>query len=230
MVRATSASRYHVGLYGFSLWLVGLTVVVVAAAIAYAFWAGRERARALLRPDALPDRRDRRRLHRAGPAALLRLLRGDADPALRADRRLGRAGPARRDDQVRHLHDRRLAADARRDHRPRALAGDVRPRRERHERRATGSSSASSSRSRSRRRSSRSTAGCPDAYRESPPEVAARALGRRLEGGRLRLPAHRDREVPRAGAGLPARRSSCSPRSGSSTARCSRSARPTCAA
>jgi NADH-quinone oxidoreductase subunit M len=37
---------YHVGLYGFSLWLVGLTVVVMAAAIAYAFWAGRDRARA----------------------------------------------------------------------------------------------------------------------------------------------------------------------------------------
>src|SRR5881392_793045 len=32
---------YHVGMYGFSLWLVGLTVVVQAAAIAYAFWAGR---------------------------------------------------------------------------------------------------------------------------------------------------------------------------------------------
>ena len=37
---------YHVGLYGFSLWLAGLTVVVMAAAVAYAFWAGRERARA----------------------------------------------------------------------------------------------------------------------------------------------------------------------------------------
>jgi NADH-quinone oxidoreductase subunit M len=37
---------YHVGLYGFSLWLVGATVVVMAAAIAYAFWAGRDRARA----------------------------------------------------------------------------------------------------------------------------------------------------------------------------------------
>lgn len=37
---------YHVGLYGFSLWFVGLTVVVMAAAIAYAFWVGRERARA----------------------------------------------------------------------------------------------------------------------------------------------------------------------------------------
>jgi NADH-quinone oxidoreductase subunit M len=37
---------YHVGLYGFSVWLIGLTVVVLAASIAYAFWAGRERARA----------------------------------------------------------------------------------------------------------------------------------------------------------------------------------------
>jgi NADH-quinone oxidoreductase subunit M len=37
---------YHVGLYGFSLWLVGLTAVVMAAAIAYAFWTGRSGARA----------------------------------------------------------------------------------------------------------------------------------------------------------------------------------------
>src|SRR4051812_17410803 len=37
---------YHVGLYGFSLWLTGLTVVVMACAIGYAFWVGRERARA----------------------------------------------------------------------------------------------------------------------------------------------------------------------------------------
>jgi NADH-quinone oxidoreductase subunit M len=37
---------YHVGLSGFGLWLVGMTVVVMAVAIAYAFWAGRERPRA----------------------------------------------------------------------------------------------------------------------------------------------------------------------------------------
>jgi NADH-quinone oxidoreductase subunit M len=37
---------YHVGVYAFSVWLVGLTVVVMAACIAYAFWAGRERTRA----------------------------------------------------------------------------------------------------------------------------------------------------------------------------------------
>src|SRR3954465_11119050 len=37
---------YHVGQYAFSLWLVGLTVVVQAACITYAWWAGRERASA----------------------------------------------------------------------------------------------------------------------------------------------------------------------------------------
>jgi NADH-quinone oxidoreductase subunit M len=37
---------YHVGLQDFSLWLVGMAVVVMAAAIAYAFWSGRDRARA----------------------------------------------------------------------------------------------------------------------------------------------------------------------------------------
>src|SRR5918911_458762 len=37
---------YHVGMYAFSLWLVGLAVVVCAAAVAYAFWVGRDRARA----------------------------------------------------------------------------------------------------------------------------------------------------------------------------------------
>ncbi len=39
---------YHVGVYGFSVWLVGLTVVAMAAAIAYGFWAGRERLRAYM--------------------------------------------------------------------------------------------------------------------------------------------------------------------------------------
>ena len=37
---------YHVGLYPFSLWLAGLTAVCGAAAIAYAWWAGRDRSRA----------------------------------------------------------------------------------------------------------------------------------------------------------------------------------------
>jgi NADH-quinone oxidoreductase subunit M len=37
---------YSVGFYGFSLWLTGATVIVCAAAIGYALWAGRERPRA----------------------------------------------------------------------------------------------------------------------------------------------------------------------------------------
>jgi NADH-quinone oxidoreductase subunit M len=37
---------YHVGFFAWSLWLAGAAVVVMAAAIAYAFWAGRERPRA----------------------------------------------------------------------------------------------------------------------------------------------------------------------------------------
>jgi NADH-quinone oxidoreductase subunit M len=37
---------YHVGEYGFSLFLVGLTVVAMAAAIGYGFWVGRDRPRA----------------------------------------------------------------------------------------------------------------------------------------------------------------------------------------
>lgn len=37
---------YHVGVYAFSLWLVGLTVVSMAACIGYGFWVGRDRPRA----------------------------------------------------------------------------------------------------------------------------------------------------------------------------------------
>jgi NADH-quinone oxidoreductase subunit M len=37
---------YSVGFYGFSLWLVGATVVVFAAAIGYGMWVGRDRSRA----------------------------------------------------------------------------------------------------------------------------------------------------------------------------------------
>jgi NADH-quinone oxidoreductase subunit M len=37
---------YTVGFYGFSLWLTGVTVIVMAAAIGYALWVGRDRPRA----------------------------------------------------------------------------------------------------------------------------------------------------------------------------------------
>ena len=37
---------YHVGVYGFSVWLVGLTVVGMAACTCYGYWVGRDRPRA----------------------------------------------------------------------------------------------------------------------------------------------------------------------------------------
>ena len=37
---------YHVGEYGFSLWLVGLTVIAMTACIGYGYWVGRDHPRA----------------------------------------------------------------------------------------------------------------------------------------------------------------------------------------
>ena len=37
---------FHIGMYAFSLWLVGATVVVMAASIIYGWWLGRSRPRA----------------------------------------------------------------------------------------------------------------------------------------------------------------------------------------
>jgi NADH-quinone oxidoreductase subunit M len=37
---------WHVGMYSFSLWLVGMTVVVMAASTIYGWWVGRDRGRA----------------------------------------------------------------------------------------------------------------------------------------------------------------------------------------
>ena len=138
---------YHVGFYGFSLWLVGMSVVVLAAATGYAFWAGRERPRAYY--------------------GLMLLLTGAIVGVFVAQDLLlfyvfweamlvplyflvgvwGGAGAAAGDAALRDLHDGRLAADAGFDHRARPLAGHVRPRPLGHERRATGSSSASPRRS-----------------------------------------------------------------------------------
>src|SRR4051794_11823144 len=38
--------NYHVGQYAFSLWLVGMTTIVMAACVVYGWWVGRTRARA----------------------------------------------------------------------------------------------------------------------------------------------------------------------------------------
>ena len=67
------------------------------------------------RRDARARDRHARRVRRARHVPVLRVLGGDADPDVPADRDLGRSAPAVRVDQVRDLHDGRLAADARRD-------------------------------------------------------------------------------------------------------------------
>ena len=168
---------YHVGFYGFSLWLAGLTVVVGAASIGFGAWVGRDRARALLRAHALPRRGRRRRLRLPGSPPLLRLLRGDADPDLRARRGLGRPEPDRRHDHVRHLHHGRVAADARLDRRLRALAGHVQPHRLRARAGTTGSSWASSSAFAVKAPLLPFHGWLRTAYTEAPPEVAAMLSG-----------------------------------------------------
>ena len=55
-------SSYHVGLYGYSLWLVGLTVVGGAAASMYAWWAGRDRPRGVRRLLSLANRKQIKRM------------------------------------------------------------------------------------------------------------------------------------------------------------------------
>ena len=191
---------------------------------------GRARAAArLLRAAALPHRRGRGRLRRAGPARLLRVLRGDADPALRPDRRLGRRRAARRDDQVRRLHGRRLAADARGDRRLRRPAGHVRP-----DRAGAEHEPLALPRLRDRVRGQGAALPVPRLAAGRLPRVARRgvgaAVGRRSRRSRptascgSRSPSSRSRRTTSAC------RSSCSRRSGSSTARCSPSARPTSAA
>ena len=168
---------YHVGFYGFSLWLAGLTVVVGRRDDRIRR-LGRPRPGAgLLRPHALPRRRRRRRLRLPGPAPLLRLLRGDADPDLRPRRRLGRPEPDRRDDHLRHLHDGRLAADARVDRRLRALAGHVQPDRLRARAGTSGSSSASSIAFAVKAPLLPFHGWLRTAYTEAPPEVAAMLSG-----------------------------------------------------
>ena len=117
---------YKVGLYDFSLWLVGLTAFVTVAAVAYGLWAGRPRPRAYF--------------------GLLLFLAGATVGVFAAQDLLlfyvffeamliplyvligvwGGAGRASATIKFLDLHARGLAAHARRDHRARARERDVR--------------------------------------------------------------------------------------------------------
>ena len=181
---------YHVGFYGFSLWLAGLTVVLGAAAIGFGAWAGRDRPRAyyglmLFLVGAVVGvfaSQDLLLFYVFFEAMLI--------PDLRARRRLGRPAADLRHDHVRHLHDGRLAADARLDRRLRTVAGHVQPRRLGHERQRLGLS-------RLRRRVCREGAAAavprldPGRLHRGAARGGRPVVGRRLEGRGVRL--HLDR-------------------------------------
>ena len=220
---------YHVGFYGFSLWLAGLTVVVGAAAIGFGAWVGRDRPRAyyglmLFLVGAVVGvfaSQDLLLFYVFFEAMLIPIyvLVGVW------------GGPNRisRDGHVRHLHDGGLAADARLDRRLRALAGHVQPDRLGHERQRLGLP-----RLPGRVRGQGAAAAVPRLAAHRLHRGAARggraALGRRLEGRRLRARLDRAAATSRGRSTTGARSCSCSPRPGSSTARCSRSGSRTCAA
>src|SRR5581483_6572424 len=164
---------------------------------------GRPRPAArLLRAHAPAHERDGRRLRRPGSRRLLRLLRGDAHPALRPDRRLGRRAADGGDGQVRHLHDGRLAPDARGDHRLRPAGAHVRPRRRAGERQPLALP-----RLHARLRDQGATLAVPRLAAGQLPRGAARGdrrpLRRDREGWPLRDAADRDPEVPRPDELLP---------------------------
>ena len=204
--------RYMLGVDGLNLWLVALTTLLFAAS---ALWI-------CLRPPAAPAalrlppraRRDGRagRVPGAGPDPVRPLLRPDARAVLLPRRPVGHGRPRRGDVQARHLHARRLAADARR------RGGDRDHRRRRAGRRDDASRSRRSPSApverghaaldlrRVRARVPDQDAGVPvprlDA-RRLPQHAAAGAGGvlrRALQGRRVRLPARRAADLPGRGA------------------------------
>ena len=152
----------------------------------------------LPRAHALPHGRGRRDVRVAGPAPLLRLVRGDAHPALRARRRVGRGATAGGDVHLRRLHDGGIAADARGGRRVRRDPGHVLAHRVGYERqrldlpglrgRVRGQGAALPA-------ARLASARVPRGARRG----RGRPVRRRLEDGDLRVPTNRAAEVPGAG-------------------------------
>ena len=103
---------YRVGIDGISLVMVLLTTLLMPISVlgSWQYITKQERGFYALMLTLLDG--PRRRVHRPRPLRLLRLLRGHADPDVLHHRDLGRRQPALRGDQVLHLHDGGLAADA----------------------------------------------------------------------------------------------------------------------
>ena len=220
---------YHVGVYGFSVWLVGLTVVVMAACIGYGFWVGRDRPRAyfglmLLLTGATVgvfESQDLILFYAFFEAMLIPLYI-----------LIGVWGGARRMEATIKFVIYTMAGSLL------MLAAIV----------VYGLQAGTFDLVDRPTSASRWLflgfmvafaikaplfpfhGWLPDAYREAPPEVTRRAVRRDREGGPLRDAADRDPDVPRADVLLPDGGARARRRWRSSTARCSRSARPTSAA
>ena len=186
---------YHIGQYAFSVWFVGMTVVVMAACTIYGWWVGRDRGRAYF--------------------ALMLFLTGAIVGVFTAQDLLlfyaffeamliplyiligvwGGPNRMRRDDHLRRLHRGRLAAHAGGGGRARPAAGDVRPDED-------GDELLDLAVPRLRRRVRDQVAALP-VPRVAPdhlPRVPARGVGRplrrRRQGGPVWAAANRDPEVP----------------------------------
>ena len=171
------------------------------------------RERGVLRPPARAHDRHDRRVRRARSVPVLRDVGSDADPDVLHHRDLGRRAPAVRRDQVLHLHDARLAADAGGD--PRAVL------RGRLAHRASTRSPTSILLAERRRRSGKAAfwlfgafflafaikvpmfpfhTWLPDAHVEAPTAGSVILAGHPAEDGHLRVPAVRAAVLPGGGA------------------------------
>ena len=188
---------YHVGMYAFSLWLVGMTVIVLAACVIYGWWVNRARARAYF--------------------SLMLVLTGSIVGVFTAQDLLlfyaffeamliplyiligvwGGPRTPSRDDHVRRVHGRRIAADARRDRRVRPAGGNVRPDHDPPE-----LLHLDLPRLRRRVRGQVTAVPVPRLALDHLSRVAAGGVGRplrgRVEGRSVRAAADRDPEVPRS--------------------------------
>ena len=111
--------RFMLGVDGIAVMMILLTTFIMLLAVGGS-WTQHPRADAqLLRAAARAHHRHARRVHGARPLPVLRDVGSDARADVLHHRHLGRRPAHLREPQVLHLHDDRIAADARGDRVPR---------------------------------------------------------------------------------------------------------------
>ena len=123
----SSASSYHLGVDGISLFLIVLTGFLTPLALLCVVAVGAQERQAVLVLHARARDRDARRVRLARPLPVLHVLGRDAHPDVLPDRDLGLRAAHLRCGQVHPLHDGRQRPDAGRDHRPALRARRRRP-------------------------------------------------------------------------------------------------------